>query len=205
MLLAQHFDIFNNSFFPFQPAWSKPLNLSTFHKFTYNIFQAFFLFCNPNRMDCYAKEWFSSPEAFVYVNAIFKGHRCNIINRLGMYKKIDCHELVTFVSLSFKALADMFSYCQRPVFPLGISQHHNMMHKMTNLWKFGLNWSSNLQENRKKKHHCCISLCAFKCIHIRLCLKQSLSESYSKTMLLQREPFLTVFYNINSSALLVTK
>ena len=34
--------------------------------------------------------------------------------------------------------------CQRPVFPLGVSQH---MHKTINLWKFGLMWSSNLQEN----------------------------------------------------------
>ena len=41
-----------------------------------------------------------------------------------------------------------FGNCQRPVFSLGVSQHK---HKITNLWKFGLNWSSKLRENDERK------------------------------------------------------
>ena len=48
-----------------------------------------------------------------------------------------------------KAL-DTIGNCQRPVISLGVSQHD--MHKIKNLWKFwGLNWSSNLQENNERK------------------------------------------------------
>ena len=38
------------------------------------------------------------------------------------------------------------------------------MHKITNLWKFELNRSSNLRDNneRKKKHPCHTKLCAFR-------------------------------------------
>ena len=38
------------------------------------------------------------------------------------------------------------------------------MHKITNLWKFELNWSSKLRDNneRKKKHPCHTKLCAFR-------------------------------------------
>ena len=59
-------------------------------------------------------------------------------------------------------LLDTIGKCQRPVVSLGVSQH-TCMHKITNRyqWKFGLNWSSNLQEN---KHPCCITFCAFRCI-----------------------------------------
>ena len=39
--------------------------------------------------------------------------------------------------------------CQRPVFSLGLSQH---MHKITNLLKFELNWSSELGENDERKN-----------------------------------------------------
>ena len=40
-------------------------------------------------------------------------------------------------------------YCQRPVFSLGVSQH---VHKITSLWKFGLNRSSKLRENDERKN-----------------------------------------------------
>ena len=39
--------------------------------------------------------------------------------------------------------------CQRPVFSLGVSQHK---HKITSLWKFELNWSSQLRENDESKN-----------------------------------------------------
>ena len=51
-----------------------------------------------------------------------------------------------------------FGNCQRPVFSLGVSQH---MHKITNLWKFELNWSSKLQENNERKTTLVAQTCAF--------------------------------------------
>ena len=57
---------------------------------------------------------------------------------------------------------DTIGNCQRPVFSLGVSQH---MHKITNLWKFELDWSSELRDNyERKKHPCHTKLCAFRCL-----------------------------------------
>ena len=57
---------------------------------------------------------------------------------------------------------DTIGNCQRPVFSLGVSQH---MHKITNLWKFELDWSSKLRDNyERKKHPCHTKLCAFRCL-----------------------------------------
>ena len=57
---------------------------------------------------------------------------------------------------------DTIDNCQRPVFSLGVSQH---MHKITNLWKFELNWLSKLWDNNeRKKHPCHTKLCAFRCL-----------------------------------------
>ena len=45
-------------------------------------------------------------------------------------------------------------------FTVCVSQH---MHKITNLWKFELNWSSNLRDNNEReKHPCHTKLCAFR-------------------------------------------
>ena len=50
--------------------------------------------------------------------------------------------------------------CQRSVFSLGVSQH---MHKITNLWKFELDRSSEWQDNyERKKRPCHTRLCAFR-------------------------------------------
>ena len=58
--------------------------------------------------------------------------------------------------------ADTIGKCQRLAFTVGVSQH---MHKITNLWKFELNRSSNLQDNNeRKKHPCHTKLCAFRCL-----------------------------------------
>ena len=43
---------------------------------------------------------------------------------------------------------DNIDSCQRPVFSLGVSQHKL---KLTNLWKFELNWSSELRGNNDKE------------------------------------------------------
>ena len=99
------------------------------------------------------------------------------------------------------------------------SQH---MNKITNLWKFGHNWSSKLQENNERKNilvaqYWCIQmpkkrLQAWSLLLFDLFLKRdawfrdlkSYSEvsksnlwkiiSFSKTTVLQREPFLTMFF-----------
>ena len=58
-------------------------------------------------------------------------------------------------------IKDTIGNCQRPVFSLGVSQH---MHKITNLWKFELDWSSELRDNyERKKLTCHTKLCAFRC------------------------------------------
>ena len=102
----------------------------------------------------------------------------------------------------------------KPVFSLGLSQH---THKITNLWTFELSWSSELREiNERKKHPCHTKLWTFRCLISgpQNLIQRSWSQiqiltwkitSFSKTMLLQREPFLTMFCTINISPLLVTK
>ncbi len=114
---------------------------------------------------------------------------------------------------------DTFGNCQRPVFSLGVSQH---MHKITNLWKFELNWSSELRNNNGTKNTLVTRSCVLSDAWFRdltrevrdLTREVEVSRSiqilyweitsFSKTTLLQREPFLTMFYTINSSSLLVT-
>ena len=55
---------------------------------------------------------------------------------------------------------DTIGNCQRLAFTVGVSQHK---HKITNLWKFELSRSSNLQDNNeRKKHPCHTKLCAFR-------------------------------------------
>ena len=90
-------------------------------------------------------------------------------------------------------LLDTFGNCHRPVFSPGISQD---MHEITNLWTFGLNWSSQLQENNERTKTLAAQICV---------LSEWEIISFSKTTYLQREPFLTMFYTINSSPLLITK
>ena len=43
---------------------------------------------------------------------------------------------------------DTIGNCQRLAFTVGVSQHKL---KVTNLWKFEPNWSSNLQDNNERK------------------------------------------------------
>ena len=91
----------------------------------------------------------------------------------------------------FKTL-DTIGNCQRPVFSLGVSQH---MHKITNLWKFELNRS-------------CFQMVDFETSNSKSKVSKSnwwKINSFSRTTSLQREPFLTMFYTINLSPLLVTK
>ena len=67
--------------------------------------------------------------------------------QVGLPSKEKRHSWEAGYLVLLKAL-NMIGGCQRPVFSLGVSQH---MHKITNLWKFELNWSSKLQENNEEK------------------------------------------------------
>ena len=94
---------------------------------------------------------------------------------------------------------DTIGNCQRPVFSLGVSKH---MHKIPNLWKFELDWSSVLREV------VCFQMLDFENSNSELEVLKSNSwkiTSFSKTTSLQRELFLTMFCTINSSSLLITK
>ena len=107
---------------------------------------------------------------------------------------------------------DPIGNCQRPVFLPGVSQH---MHKITNLWTFELNRSSKLRDNNERKkinlvtRSCVLSDAWFRDLKIlNLMSRNKIREKitcFSKTTLLQREPFLTMFYTIKLSPLLITK
>ena len=56
--------------------------------------------------------------------------------------------VLVFDCLVLKTL-DTIGNCRRPVFSLGVSQH---MYKITNLWKFELNWSSKLRDIKARKN-----------------------------------------------------
>ena len=67
--------------------------------------------------------------------------------------------------LNLKPVDTIGNNCQRPVFSLCVSQH---IHKITNLWKFELDWSLELRDNyERKKHPCHTKLCAFRCLILR--------------------------------------
>ena len=110
-----------------------------------------------------------------------------------------CYQTITnfvilqnvFFELSCLRAPDQFGYGQWQTFSLGVSKHIN---KIKNLRKIGLNWSSKLQENKERRKK--------KTIVAQICVL--LDAFFSKTMLLQRELFLTMFYSFNSSPLLFT-
>ena len=118
------------------------------------------------------------------------------------------HVSTTLGAITLKTL-DTIGNCQRPVFSLCVSQH---MHKIINLWKFELNWSWKLPDNNERKtplsHEVvCIEMVDFETSNSKSEVSKSNSwkiTSISKTMALQRETFLTMFYTINLSPLLVT-
>ena len=101
--------------------------------------------------------------------------------------------------------------CQRPVFSLAVYHH---MHKITDQWiLFLLNRSSKLRENNERNTNLshvvvCFLMLDFETSNSKSEVSKSnswKSTSFSKTTLLQREPFLTMFYTFNSSPFVVTK
>ena len=100
----------------------------------------------------------------------------------------------------------IMSSALKTVFSL-VSQH---MHKTTNLWKFELYW---LRDNNGCTKHLSQEIVFFQMLDFETSTSNSaVSKSnswkitpFSKTTPFQREPFLTTFYTINPSPLLVTK
>ena len=100
--------------------------------------------------------------------------------------------------------------CQKPLFTLAIFQH---MQDITNMWKFELNQSSKLRDNVKEKTPLSHEVVCFEMLDFETSTSKSeVSKSnlrkmisFSKTKSLQRELFLTMFYTINLSPLLVIK
>ena len=98
--------------------------------------------------------------------------------------------------------------CQRPVFSLGESQY---MHKVTNLWKFQLKLVGSCEILMKIKNPLshkvvCFLMLGFESSSSKSEVSKSTSwkiTSISKNTLLQMEPFLTMFYTINLSPLLI--
>ena len=106
---------------------------------------------------------------------------------------------------------DTIGNCQRLGCTVGVSQH---MHKITNLWKFELNRSSELRDNNeRKKHPCHTKLCALWCLILRPRILNVRSRNQIRGKLLfsrklryfRESPFFTMFYTVNSSPLFVTK
>ena len=88
-------------------------------------------------------------------------------------------------ALPLKTL-DTVGNCQRLVFTVGASEH---MHKITNLWKFELNWSLKLWDiNERNKHPCHTKLCAFRCLISRpqILNRRSLNQICGKLLLFQK-------------------
>ena len=123
---------------------------------------------------------------------------------------------MTWIPPSLLKAVDTISNCQRLAFTVGVSQH---MHKITNLWKFELNRSSNLQDNNGRKNTVVTRSYVrldgwFRDLKFsdtsssKLVVSKSNSwkiTSFSKAMALLREPFFTMFCTVNLSPLLVTK
>ena len=135
----------------------------------------------------------SNPNCLVF--KIYFCWACRQWQACFVHKSIH-HKLTYFLLLLAPALKGRYTFgnCQRPVFSLGVS-HHN--HKITNLWKFGLNWSSKLRENDERKNTLVGRICVLSDKNKRLLARSLLLfywevTSFSKTGLLQRESFPTM-------------
>ena len=107
---------------------------------------------------------------------------------------------------------DTIGNCERLVFTVGVSQH---MHTVTNLWKYELNRLLGSEIIMKEKYTpvapwshevMCFQMLYFETSNSNSEVsKIKIMENFLKTMSLQWEPFLTMFYYINLSPLLVIK
>ena len=123
------------------------------------------------------------------------------------YSTVQLHPAATHAEI---ILSRQWTLCQRLAFTVGVSQH---LHKITNLWKFELNRTSKLRDNNERKNPCHTKLCTFRWLISRPQVLNLRSRNQirwklllsRKTMVLQREPFLTMFYTTNLSPLLFIK
>ena len=79
------------------------------------------------------------------------------------------------ITISKAKTLDTIGYCQRPVFSLAVSQH---MHKITNLWKFELNWSLKLQDNNGRKNTLVTRSCVLSENQFKYFTEKLLSQNY---------------------------
>ena len=93
---------------------------------------------------------------------------------------------------------DSIGHCLRPVFSLGVSQHICIKKNC----EISSNGSWSCEVIMKEKTPLSHEAVCFQMLDFENSWKIT---SYSKTTLLQRELFLTMYYTINSAPLLVTK
>ena len=144
-----------------------------------------------NLFSCFSQKWF---------NKVTK-----LVSQLRLYTYTLWYPM-RFINL-FKGTVDAIGNCQRPgwVFSLDVSQHN--IHKITNLWKLRVLLSCNkiVMEKTRLLHKSVsfqVSKRGFGSSGLNIWVR---NYFFLKTTLLQREPFLTMFYTINSSPMLVTK
>ena len=121
------------------------------------------------------------------------------------------HSFTTsMVTGRFLKTRDTIGKCQRQVFSLGVSQHMHK-NKPVKIWtQLVVEVAEIMMEEKTPLSH---KVVCFQMVDFRTSksnsevLRSNLWKmtSFSKTMLLQRELFLTMFYTINSSPLLVSK
>ena len=109
-----------------------------------------------------------------------------------------------FTHLTDYDINDSFNRSSKPV-PRALNSHlttspwsHQHMQKLTNLWKFGLDWSSKLQESIQGKTHLvrtfvCFQMSKKKWLRaIQNTLNIWLRNELFRNTLLQKEPLLTI-------------
>ena len=84
-------------------------------------------------------------------------------------------------------ILDTISNCQRPVFSLDVSQH---MHKITNLWKFELDWLSKLRENNGRKNALVAQVVCFQMVDFETSKSNSEASKSSSNILVEKYFFL---------------
>ena len=132
--------------------------------------------------------------------------------------KVNCYEnfpwlyyLLSFIAFVFVDVSSVDSYSSQETYStLSVSQH---MHKISNLKNFCSIGHLSCEIIMKEKtplspEVVCFPMLDFETSNSKSEVSKSNSwkiTSFSKTTSLQKEPFLTMFYSINLSPLLVTK
>ena len=139
----------------------------------------------------------------ILIILMFKREAIIVCSHIFVY---DQNSTISFLPPCLLKALDTFNNCQRPVFTLKI------MHKITNLYKFGLNWSSKLGENNgRNKHPCRTSCVLLDALNLRPQMRSRIQFKYVSEILLLsqiryfRGSSFSMFYTVNNSLLLDTK